>query len=68
MGFFDRFKKFEKKAKDPVCGMEKPEREFKFNTEYKGKIYYFCSLNCQRMFEGTPRGYTGDRGSERKSR
>lgn len=46
-------------VKDPVCGMEKPKSEFKFTSEYKGKTYYFCSKQCQHMFEASPRGYAG---------
>lgn len=48
-----------KKVRDVVCGMEKPKDEFKFTSDYQGKTYYFCSKNCQEMFEGNPRGYVG---------
>lgn len=48
-----------KKVRDVVCGMEKPQNEFKFTSDYQGKTYYFCSKNCQEMFEGNPRGYVG---------
>lgn len=48
------------KIHDPVCGMEKPKNKFKFTSKYKGKIYYFCTKQCQEMFEGYPRGYVGE--------
>lgn len=53
-----------KKVRDPVCGMEKPKGEFRFSRRYQGKTYFFCSQQCQRMFEAHPRGYTGEQGGE----
>ena len=47
-------------VKDPVCGM--PLDKSKASTigrkkEYQGKIYYFCSEECQRHFEKNPSRY-----------
>lgn len=41
-------------VKDPVCGMEIDEKKAKNKKAYKGKIYYFCSSNCQQAFEKNP--------------
>lgn len=48
-----------KEVRDPVCGMEKPKNKFILKSRYKGKIYYFCTKQCQQMFKGEPRGYAG---------
>jgi P-type Cu+ transporter len=37
-------------AKDPICGMV-VEKTTSLRTERAGRIYYFCSVNCQRTFE-----------------
>lgn len=37
-------------AKDPICGMI-VEKASALKTEQGGRIYYFCSTNCQRTFE-----------------
>ncbi len=43
----------QEKVKDPVCGMEiDPRRALEF--EYKNKIYYFCSSNCEAHFKRDP--------------
>jgi YHS domain-containing protein len=42
---------------DPVCKMKLEERDVKFKSEYKGKIYYFCSLSDKRKFEENPEKY-----------
>lgn len=50
-------------AKDPVCGMVVDEKkaatasEIKMTSEYKGKVYYFCSLGCKRAFDKEPERY-----------
>jgi len=43
---------------DLVCGMELAPGDTKFKSEYEGKIYYFCSENCQEHFEADPDKYT----------
>ncbi len=42
---------------DPVCGMNVDPKKTPFKTLYKGKIYYFCSQHCKRMFEENPELY-----------
>ncbi len=37
-------------AKDPVCGMI-VNKASALKTEQSGRIYYFCSTNCQKTFE-----------------
>ncbi len=41
-------------AKDPICGMIARE-EFKY--EYKGEVFYFCSLLCRDEFKNSPEKY-----------
>ncbi|MFW9877540.1 MAG: heavy metal translocating P-type ATPase, partial [Candidatus Thorarchaeota archaeon] len=40
----------QEKVRDPVCGMEIDPRKA-LEYEYKGKIYYFCSTNCETHFK-----------------
>jgi len=42
---------------DPVCGMKIESEKAKYKTVYKGKLYYFCSLQCKRAFEENPEYY-----------
>jgi len=43
----------QEKVVDPVCGMEiSPQRAIEY--EYKGKIYHFCSSNCEAHFKQDP--------------
>ena len=44
-------------AKDPVCGMDVDEDSARFETEYKGKTYYFCAPGCKKLFEDDPEKY-----------
>ncbi|MGB9856976.1 MAG: YHS domain-containing protein [Dictyoglomaceae bacterium] len=44
-------------AKDPVCGMEVDEKKAVATSEYKGKIYYFCSKACKTAFDKDPEKY-----------
>jgi membrane fusion protein, copper/silver efflux system len=47
-------------SKDPVCGMEVDEGKATaagHRREYRGKIYYFCSDQCQRDFDKSPGSY-----------
>ncbi|MCL4467718.1 MAG: YHS domain-containing protein [Deltaproteobacteria bacterium] len=36
---------------DPVCKMTVTDDRETEKHEYKGKLYYFCSTACKRMFE-----------------
>ncbi len=38
-------------AIDPVCKMEVDEEDAKYVSEYKGKKYYFCTLDCKKEFD-----------------
>ncbi|MGI8811217.1 MAG: YHS domain-containing protein [Pyrinomonadaceae bacterium] len=39
---------------DPVCGMEIEEQNAAGQSEYKGRIYYFCSTGCKERFDADP--------------
>jgi YHS domain-containing protein len=41
-------------AKDRVCGMQVDEQSAKATSEYKRKIYYFCSASCKATFDKNP--------------
>ena len=44
-------------AKDPICGMDVNEKTAKHKTEYRGKMYYFCSQTCKMTFDRNPAKY-----------
>jgi membrane fusion protein, copper/silver efflux system len=44
-------------VKDVVCGMDIDPKDAAGKVEYQGKMYYFCSLDCQRKFENAPKRY-----------
>ena len=44
-------------AKDPVCGMQVNEETAAARADYKGKTYYFCSLECKATFLKNPDRY-----------
>ena len=43
---------------DVVCGMEVDPTEAVAQSEYAGKLYYFCSADCLERFEDDPETYT----------
>jgi YHS domain-containing protein len=46
-------------AIDPVCGMDvDPTEASAEKTQHDGTTYYFCSPECRREFENSPREYT----------
>lgn len=47
-------------VKDPVCGMMVDVHETRFQAEYLGKTYYFCSEKCLKDFEKQPDKYGQD--------
>ncbi len=51
-----------KMVKDPVCGMEVDEKSAPAKSLYMGKAYYFCSLDCKRIFDAAK--YAGSGGHE----
>jgi Cu+-exporting ATPase len=40
--------------KDPVCGMNVNPASARYQTEYNGKQYFFCSAGCLAKFQQTP--------------
>src|ERR1700730_320601 len=40
--------------KDPVCGMNVNPASARYQTEYSGKQYFFCSAGCLAKFRQTP--------------
>jgi YHS domain-containing protein len=46
-------------AKDPVCGMDVDPKTAAGKSEYKGQIYYFCSLDCKQEFDADPEKFIG---------
>ena len=45
----------EKNNIDPVCGMKASNDSFK--SDYKNKVYYFCSIHCKEQFVSHPCDY-----------
>ena len=45
-----------KEAQDPVCGMM-VETATAPKTEFKGKTYYFCSIDEKKEFDKAPSTY-----------
>jgi YHS domain-containing protein len=50
-------------ARDPVCGMDVEIARAAASTDFDGRTYYFCTLQCKDDFERQPTMYVG---SERK--
>jgi YHS domain-containing protein len=46
-------------VKDVVCGMDVDEKTSTTKSEYKGKMYYFCSTGCKKSFDSDPEKYLG---------
>lgn len=42
---------------DEVCGMTIDADQAAASVEFQGKMYYFCSERCRRMFEEHPDRY-----------
>ncbi|AGK60332.1 hypothetical protein Asulf_00300 [Archaeoglobus sulfaticallidus PM70-1] len=51
------------KTKDPVCGMVIDREKAVSKSEYMGKTYYFCSLDCKKTFDENPEKYLKKRSS-----
>ena len=43
--------------KDPVCGMEVTAEAAASKSEYKGHMYYFCSIADKEPFDKNPDKY-----------
>ena len=48
-------------ARDVVCGMEIDGQQAAARREYKGRMYYFCSLDRLQRFEAEPAHYADPR-------
>lgn len=44
-------------VKDPVCGREVEDKKSNEQSEYKGRIYYFCCNACKIRFDNDPEQY-----------
>jgi xanthine dehydrogenase accessory factor len=44
-------------AKDVICGMMVNKSKAKHQTEYQGKVFYFCCAGCKQTFEKSPQQY-----------
>ncbi|HXN05530.1 MAG TPA: YHS domain-containing protein [Nitrospiria bacterium] len=44
-------------VKDLVCGMQVDEKKAAGTSNYKGQIYYFCSVSCKVKFEKKPENF-----------
>ena len=42
---------------DPVCGMELTPGQIEAQSQYEGKQYDFCSVECKRLFDANPKDY-----------
>jgi len=42
---------------DPVCKMKLDEKDVRFKSEYKEKMYYFCALSDKKKFDENPEKY-----------
>lgn len=42
--------------RDPVCDMEVDPKSAP-KSEFQGKTYYFCSLQCKQAFDENPKEY-----------
>ncbi len=49
----------EGKAKDPVCGMMTNINSAKYKSNYRGRLFYFCSAACRQQFEEKPGEFVG---------
>jgi YHS domain-containing protein len=44
-------------AKDPVCGTDVEVARAPASTDYEGRTFYFCSLQCKDDFDRQPQEY-----------
>ena len=45
------------KAKDPICGMTVDLNAAKHESEFCGKLFYFCCAGCKQSFDAQPEKY-----------
>ncbi len=51
----------DKKAKDPVCGMDIDDRAAAPKSRRTGITYYFCTPNCKKTFDENPKKYSKEK-------
>lgn len=44
-------------TKDPVCKTDVDDEQSKFQSEYAGRKFHFCSQECKRTFDSQPERY-----------
>ncbi len=42
---------------DPVCGMKIDPDRAAGKEDHEGRVFYFCSVRCARMFRESPHRY-----------
>ena len=42
---------------DPICWMDVDINSIASKSEYKGRVYFFCSMECKRAFDEEPDEY-----------
>ena len=42
---------------DPVCGTELERTDAEAAADYRGTVYYFCSMACKERFIAAPERY-----------
>lgn len=48
---------FSDQATDPVCGMTVEASESTHQSEYHGRLFYFCCAGCKQIFDRQPERY-----------
>ena len=43
--------------KDHVCGMQVDPAKAAGSSEYNGKTYYFCAIQCKQKFDRDPKQF-----------
>lgn len=47
------------KVTDPVCGMQIDAEKAVAQEDYVGQRFFFCSVQCHRLFKTSPERYVG---------
>ncbi|MDB4979389.1 MAG: copper-translocating P-type ATPase [Myxococcales bacterium] len=50
---------FQRRLRDPVCGMEVTPETAAASREHLGTPFYFCSTKCRDKFDAEPGRYAG---------
>lgn len=53
-----RPREVEESVTDPVCGMRLQVKDVAFSTNYRRRVFHFCSEDCRSKFLGEPERYT----------